>query len=283
MRISLETDGRALFNYPFLNQRMDAVEELLDHPRMAIGLGDSGAHVGLIMDASLPTWFLLHWVRDRGKYTIEDAVRRMTSDTAALFGIADRGVLRAGRVRRRQRDRPRRARAAPPRVRARLPRGRRPLRAARRRLPRDGRQRRACSSTTASPPARTRAARCGRPLPRSPTRPPARCRDARRAAAANIGADPRPFRAVLGGKERIDASAASNTPRPVTDTHDRNASRRRSATCPGSTACARSRSSPSSSSTTTWSAGTRRAGRRAASSASRCSSSSAATSSRRCS
>src|SRR5262249_5227312 len=72
VRISRETDGRALFNYPFLNQRMDAVEELLDHPRMAIGLGDSGAHVGLIMDASLPTWFLLHWVRDRGKYTIED-------------------------------------------------------------------------------------------------------------------------------------------------------------------------------------------------------------------
>ena len=96
VRISRETRGRALFNYPFLNQRMDAVEELLDHPRMAIGLGDSGAHVGLIMDASLPTWFLLHWVRDRGKYSIEDAVRRMTSDTAELFGIADRGVLRAG-------------------------------------------------------------------------------------------------------------------------------------------------------------------------------------------
>ena len=54
VRISRETRGRALFNFPFLNQRMDAVEELLDHPRMAIGLGDSGAHVGLIMDASLP-------------------------------------------------------------------------------------------------------------------------------------------------------------------------------------------------------------------------------------
>jgi N-acyl-D-amino-acid deacylase len=48
------------------------------------------------MDASLPTWFLLHWVRDRQKYTIEDAVRRLTSDNAALFGIADRGVLRPG-------------------------------------------------------------------------------------------------------------------------------------------------------------------------------------------
>jgi N-acyl-D-amino-acid deacylase len=96
IRLSLDSEGRALFNYPFLNQRMDAVEELLDHPRMAIGLGDSGAHVGLIMDASLPTWFLLHWVRDRRKFEIAHAIRRMTSDTAALFGIPDRGVLRPG-------------------------------------------------------------------------------------------------------------------------------------------------------------------------------------------
>jgi N-acyl-D-amino-acid deacylase len=96
VRISRETNGRALFNYPFLNQRMDAVDELLGHPRMAIGLGDSGAHVGLIMDASLPTWFLLHWVRDRGRFPIEDAIRRMTSDTAQLFGVADRGELRSG-------------------------------------------------------------------------------------------------------------------------------------------------------------------------------------------
>jgi N-acyl-D-aspartate/D-glutamate deacylase len=96
VRISTDTAGRALFNYPFLNQRMDAVEEMLDHPRMAIGLGDSGAHVGLIMDASLPTWFLLHWVRDREKYEIEDAIRRLTSDTARLFGVSDRGVLEPG-------------------------------------------------------------------------------------------------------------------------------------------------------------------------------------------
>lgn len=96
VRIARETDGRALCNYPFLNQRMDAVEELLDHPRVAIGLGDSGAHVGLIMDASLPTWFLLHWVRDRRRFTIEDAIRRMTGDTAQLFAVTDRGELRSG-------------------------------------------------------------------------------------------------------------------------------------------------------------------------------------------
>jgi N-acyl-D-amino-acid deacylase len=96
VRISRESGGTALFNYPFLNQRMDAVAEMLDHPRVAIGLGDSGAHVGLIMDASLPTWFLLHWVRDLRKYPVEDAIRRLTSDNATLFGIADRGVIRPG-------------------------------------------------------------------------------------------------------------------------------------------------------------------------------------------
>ena len=109
VRISRETGGRALFNFPFLNQRMDAVEEMLDHPRMLVGLGDSGAHVGLIMDASLPTWFLAHWVRDREKFTIEEAIRRLTSDTADLFGVARSRPARARRVRRRQRHRPRRA------------------------------------------------------------------------------------------------------------------------------------------------------------------------------
>ena len=96
VRISRETDGRALFNFPFLNQRMDAVEELLEHPRMLVGLGDSGAHVGLIMDASLPTWFLAHWVRDREKFTIEEGIRRLTSDTADLFGVGERGRLAPG-------------------------------------------------------------------------------------------------------------------------------------------------------------------------------------------
>ena len=77
---------------------MDAVEELLEHPRMLVGLGDSGAHVGLIMDASLPTWFLAHWVRDREKFTIEEGIRRLTSDTADLFGVGERGGSRRART-----------------------------------------------------------------------------------------------------------------------------------------------------------------------------------------
>ena len=81
---------------------------MLDNPTVVMGLADAGAHVGQIMDASQPTFFLTYWVRERGRLLDRGGVRRLTSDTAGLFGVTDRGVLAAGRVRRRQRDRPRR-------------------------------------------------------------------------------------------------------------------------------------------------------------------------------
>jgi N-acyl-D-amino-acid deacylase len=96
IELSLETDGRVLLNYPFLNQRLDAVEEMLSDPNVVMGLADAGAHVGQIMDASQPTYMLVNWVRDQGVFSIEEGVRRLTSDTAELFGITDRGVLRPG-------------------------------------------------------------------------------------------------------------------------------------------------------------------------------------------
>lgn len=94
--ISMETDGQAAFYFAGLNQRMEAVEEMIKDPLVAMGLGDSGAHVGQIMDASQPTWLLAYWVREKGLISVEDAVRRMTSDTAGIFGIKDRGVLKPG-------------------------------------------------------------------------------------------------------------------------------------------------------------------------------------------
>ena len=113
MRISLETDGRALFNYPFLNQRMDAVEELLDHPRMAIGLGDSGARRAdhgrvapdLVPAALGPRPAQVH---DRGRHPPHDLRHR------AAVRHRRPGRAEGRRVRRRQRPRPRRARAALP-------------------------------------------------------------------------------------------------------------------------------------------------------------------------
>jgi len=94
--LSVEQAGKALFNYPFLNPTFDAVQHMLDHPREVIGLGDSGAHCGQIMDSSLPTYFLKYWVKERQHFTVEQAIRKLTYDPAHLFGIHDRGVLRPG-------------------------------------------------------------------------------------------------------------------------------------------------------------------------------------------
>jgi N-acyl-D-amino-acid deacylase len=90
------TDGKAIVSWPILNQDLDAVAEMLRDPNVLIGLADSGAHVGQTMDASQPTFFLSYWMRERGAFGLEDAVRRITSDTASFVGLPDRGVLRPG-------------------------------------------------------------------------------------------------------------------------------------------------------------------------------------------
>jgi N-acyl-D-aspartate/D-glutamate deacylase len=96
LELALERRGRVLLNLPFLNQRLEAVEELLDDPLVTLGLADAGAHVGQIMDASQPTFLLSYWVRERERWSLEEAVRRLTSDTAGLFGLTGRGVLAPG-------------------------------------------------------------------------------------------------------------------------------------------------------------------------------------------
>lgn len=94
--LNLETQGKVVCYYAFLNQRIDPIEYMLNQPVVAMGLADSGAHVGQIMDASQPTWLLAYWVREREMLTIEDAIRRWTSDTAEIFGIHDRGRIAEG-------------------------------------------------------------------------------------------------------------------------------------------------------------------------------------------
>jgi N-acyl-D-amino-acid deacylase len=93
IELALETDGRVLGNLPFLNQDLTAVETMLDDPLVTLGLADAGAHVGQIMDASQPTFLLTYWIRERQRWSIEEAIRRLTSDTADLFGIRGRGRL----------------------------------------------------------------------------------------------------------------------------------------------------------------------------------------------
>jgi N-acyl-D-aspartate/D-glutamate deacylase len=90
------SDGTAVANWPVLNQDFAAIEELLASPVSIMGLADAGAHATQIMDASQPTFFLSHWVRDTGVLSLEEGVRRLTSDTAGFIGYRDRGVLRDG-------------------------------------------------------------------------------------------------------------------------------------------------------------------------------------------
>jgi len=97
VELSLADGGATLFTHAFLNQRPEAVEEMIGNGTVVLGLADAGAHVGQIMDASQPTFFLRDWVRDRKLLSLEEAVRRLTSDTAQLFGLRDRGVLRRAR------------------------------------------------------------------------------------------------------------------------------------------------------------------------------------------
>lgn len=101
--LMLERDGAAMFVVPFFNYvhgDHEAIYEMLTHPATVPGLGDGGAHLATICDASMPTYQLSHWVhgRTRGpRLGLEAAVRMQTHDTAELFGLGDRGTLEAGK------------------------------------------------------------------------------------------------------------------------------------------------------------------------------------------
>jgi N-acyl-D-aspartate/D-glutamate deacylase len=77
---------------------LDIMRPLMDHPNLTFGLGDGGAHYGMICDASYTTYVLTHWVRDRnrGRLPLELAIQQMSNRTAQTVGLNDRGVLKPG-------------------------------------------------------------------------------------------------------------------------------------------------------------------------------------------
>ncbi len=79
-----------------LNTDEAVVAELLRHPSIMLGLSDAGAHASQLCDACFSTHLLSHWVRETGVLTVEEAVRVLTSRSAELFGIHDRGRLALG-------------------------------------------------------------------------------------------------------------------------------------------------------------------------------------------
>ena len=97
----LENDGKGMLYVAFGNwpgDNLDHLFEFFDDPYSVMGLGDGGAHYGLICDSSYPTFVLSHWARDRKgrKLSIAQAVRAMTSHPAGIIGIKDRGVVAPG-------------------------------------------------------------------------------------------------------------------------------------------------------------------------------------------
>ena len=97
----LDDDGRAMLlvaTSNLENNSLDTVGELLHRDDVVLGLGDGGAHYGMICDASYSTYFLAHWARDRksGRFSVAEAVRRLTSVPARVAGLGDRGRIAVG-------------------------------------------------------------------------------------------------------------------------------------------------------------------------------------------
>jgi N-acyl-D-amino-acid deacylase len=97
----LDDDGHAMLLITLANFRdssLDTVAKLLRRDDVVLGLGDGGAHYGMICDASFPTYMLAHWSRDRAssRLSVAEAVRELTSVPARVAGLADRGRIAVG-------------------------------------------------------------------------------------------------------------------------------------------------------------------------------------------
>ena len=95
-RLMRETNGMGSFTFRMFNKSIDALADLFKSDRVFPSLGDAGAHVSQIMDAGWATFVLSYWVRERGLYSLEEGVRRITSAPARVMGLKDRGLLAPG-------------------------------------------------------------------------------------------------------------------------------------------------------------------------------------------
>jgi N-acyl-D-aspartate/D-glutamate deacylase len=94
--MALERDLKMFFRQPIANEDQSQVLDMMKHPRSVITFSDSGAHVSQIMDSSLQTHLLSYWVREKQAMTLEEAVKQITYNTATMWGLHDRGLIRGG-------------------------------------------------------------------------------------------------------------------------------------------------------------------------------------------
>ena len=97
LRITDETDGKALFHMRGFNVDLNNLEKLIKTDWAMPGLGDAGAHVSQMIDSGWSTFILSHWHRDSGVYSMQEAVRRISSVPAKVLGLNDRGTLEVGK------------------------------------------------------------------------------------------------------------------------------------------------------------------------------------------
>ena len=98
IELSLENNFDIFFRQPIANEDQNHVLEMMEHPRSLITFSDSGAHVSQIMDSSLQTHLLSHWGREKQAFTLEKAVHEITSKTARMWGLNDRGLIQKGKA-----------------------------------------------------------------------------------------------------------------------------------------------------------------------------------------
>lgn len=91
----LTNNGNALIYNPAANFS-EHIPEMLGHPNTVVALGDGGAHVGSICDASANLYLLCKWVREKGQFTIEQGIHMLTRQPAELYSLNDRGILAEG-------------------------------------------------------------------------------------------------------------------------------------------------------------------------------------------
>jgi N-acyl-D-aspartate/D-glutamate deacylase len=94
--LALERDSKWFFRQPIANEHQDQALALMKHLRSVLTFSDAGAHVSQIMDNSLQTHIFSHWVRQEQAFTLEEAVRLVTYDTATHWSFQDRRLLREG-------------------------------------------------------------------------------------------------------------------------------------------------------------------------------------------
>jgi N-acyl-D-aspartate/D-glutamate deacylase len=89
-------DEDQIYVQPLVNESPEDVLGMLRHDNTLATFSDSGAHVCQEMGSSLQTHFLSYWVRKRGAFTLEQAIRKLTHDNAVAWELQDRGLVREG-------------------------------------------------------------------------------------------------------------------------------------------------------------------------------------------